>query len=144
MLFISLLLAKKIIKNDIQPDFALVEVDPVLFSTIAIKYSIAYSYDFPFMFQNTEIGRKKPRNPLNIKEVLNLPGNGFSADELETFLLKNLFALYKYPPNFRAIKKNKEVVDIFSGITGLEHRKTLIKFIATTNKENLEGFRILC
>ena len=119
-------------------DFAVVEVDPVLFHPLSVKYSLAYSYDYKFMLDNVDLGRERPRDPGNIRQVWKLPGTGFSFDEAETYFLKSFFALYKYPPDPKNISRNQDV-NLFLGKSGIEFRRGMLEGIQKANKLNLGG-----
>lgn len=123
----------------IKPDFVIVEADPVLFSPASMRYPLAYSFDFAFVWQYLDFRRAKPPNPSDFKSVWNTRGSGFTFDEAETFWLKQTFALYKYPPNLKAYKKNRTVVNPFTGMTGHGARGHFASLIANANEQNLGG-----
>ena len=128
---------ERILRKGMKIKFALVEVDPLLFSRQAAVYSLSYSYDFRFMIRNWDATRSA-KSATDASQAFAAPVSGFSLDEAETFLLKNLFALYRYPPNpammLKNLKKNKA-----AGATGLELRRGIEKMIRDANRGNLGG-----
>jgi len=93
---------EKIIQAKVDLRFIILEADPVLFGPGSNEYSLAYTFDAPFVLQHTDLDRDK-HSRWDLAE-----GNGFSFEEAETFFLKRLFALYRYPLDFNSIKENSK------------------------------------
>ncbi len=117
---------------------AIIEVDPLLFSQQSVKYSLSYSYDPAFVWNNIDWSRGRLANPRDIAAVFALPGSGFSFDEAETYFLKQAFAAYKYPPSLTALRENTEL-NPFLGRTGNQFRDWIRSKIAEANRVNLGG-----
>ena len=128
----------KIIRAGMKPSFVLIETDPMLFSPFSERYALSYSYDMGFMMRNTRVNRPRPRDPASIREVFAVQAGGFSVDETETFLLKRMFALYRYPPNLQHFWKNRRKQKSV-GFTGHEIRRWVSKNMKRLNRENLGG-----
>lgn len=129
---------KRILDSGMKIDLALLEMDPLLIGQDAIRYSLSYSYDPNFVIKNTEIGRTLPRNPKNINSLFESGSFGFSFDETETYFLKQLFAVYKYPPDLGAIAKNSELHPLLMK-TGLDFKAEFVEQIKKGNRVNLGG-----
>lgn len=117
---------------------AIIETDPLLFSPRSVRYSLSYSYDVSFVSRNVDLNRNKPRNPRDIAAVFRQPGRGFSFDEAETFYLKQLFAVYKFPPSLDALRENHEMHPLL-GRTGNQFRDWMRANVAIANRINLGG-----
>lgn len=128
---------EKILQAGVRPAFIMLEADPLVAATGSNRYALAYSYDLPFILRNTSLFRDRSDDPWE--------GNGgFSFDETETFLLKNLFSLYKYPLDMRNIKENRKQMLIPGKerhrlLTGVEFKKELEKTILDANELTLGG-----
>ena len=59
-------------------------------------------------------------------------------DEIETFLLKNLFALYKYPPDPMVIRDNNRKHPLLLK-SGKEFRIEMLEKMEKANRQNLGG-----
>ncbi|PJZ45315.1 DUF1574 domain-containing protein [Leptospira brenneri] len=114
--------------------YVLIEVDPLLFSQSAIDYSLNGSYDNEYVLKNIDFYRTKIKDPWEAKI------EGFSTDEVEIYLLKKLFALYKYPLDPTAIKANNKEIEVgffpgmSVGITGKDHKRNYIDKIKHVNR----------
>ncbi len=128
---------ERILSSNIPVSFFMVEIDPLLFTRSAITYSLNGSYDFKFVLEHTDFYRSSTSDPWKTTSV------GFSVDESETYFLKKLFALYKYPIDVGAIKANNEEIQIgfipglSTGITGKEHKREFLKKLIVANRELL-------
>ena len=72
---------ERILDRGIKPDYVLLEADPFQFnegSNAFVRSNLAYSFDFRFVFSHLSL---------------------FKTDEISTFLAKNLFSGFKYPPD---------------------------------------------
>jgi hypothetical protein len=127
----------RILKENLPISYFMVEIDPLLFTRTAITYSLNGSYDWNFVLNHTDFYRSS-----NF-DVWETEGRGFSIDETETYFLKKLFALYKYPIDPSAIKANNQDIEIgflpgmSLGITGKIHKREFLKKIKVANKELL-------
>ena len=154
---------EKILEAGIKPRFVILEADPMVFHPISIGYSLAYSYDRDFVFSNYDFNRPRLRGSKDInkaiEEAFRLQGRGFSFDETETFILKNLFALYKYPIQTAALRKNGKKLTMPAvekdgklvpvtpdskwsqtiNLTGREFRRWMLKRLNDVNRNNLGG-----
>lgn len=114
--------------------YVLIEVDPLLFSQAAIDYSLNGSYDNGYVLSQIDFYRIKSKNPWAVD------AKGFSTDEVEIYLLKKLFALYKYPLDPTAIKANNKEIEVgffpgmSVGITGKDHKRNYIDKIKMVNR----------
>ncbi len=130
---------KRILDAGLELSFVMVEADPVVFSPRSINYSLAYSYDTSFVLSHTDLGRTMPR------QAWEAEGRGFSFDEAETYLLKNLFALYRYPLNFSTISENRKEITLpdpdkgFVTFRGMDFREKMLETVRQANRENLGG-----
>jgi len=128
---------EKIIAKELPISYFMVEIDPLLFTKSAITYSLNGSYDWRFVLNNTDYYRE---NSINVWENESI---GFSVDESETFFLKKLFALYKYPIDPGAIKANNQELEvgffpgISTGITGKDHKREFLEKIKVANRQLL-------
>lgn len=93
---------QEILNAGIKPAFVIAEADPILFSRTAVNYSLSYSYDLKFMLTHTEPYREIP------PDIWDIEGRGFSVDETDTFLLKRMFALYRFPAKLPVIEENAD------------------------------------
>ena len=86
---------EKILSSGIDVSFILLEADALLFTEKSLDYSLAYSFDPVFVFKNVDYtyGGDAGRS-------------GFSLQELEHYLSKYLFVLFKFPLDTAAIKQN--------------------------------------
>ncbi len=128
----------RILSAGMRPGFAVVECDPLLFSQQAAGYSLAYGYDAAFMLRHTDFFRDTRRD-------FRAEGAGFSVDESETFFLKRLFALYRYPLEWKTIEENNEEHSAIVPGTGLitirgrDFKKNLREIVLDANRRNLGG-----
>lgn len=84
--------------NRLDIQFIIVEATPLMFSTRANKLPLAHSYNFPFMLHNTALFN---------------PGKGFAFEDLETWALKQLFVLYKYPFSLNQVFSSNELKAVY-------------------------------
>ncbi|MCU0823715.1 MAG: DUF1574 domain-containing protein [Leptospira sp.] len=125
---------ERVLSESIPLRYVLIEADPLLFSKQSIEYSLNGSYDPGFILRNYDWNREKKANPWEVD------GQGFSSDEVETYFLKKLFALYKYPIDPGAIKANNREIEVgfipgmSTGITGKEHKKGYEEKIKLANR----------
>lgn len=123
----------RMVRDGVVPDYALIEADLILFNERAVEFSLGYAYDARFVLRNTDFFGPRTR------------ARGFSTDEAETFFLKRMFALYRYPPDFSAPGKNSETVFVpgpDGSITprqASEFREFLITSMSTINRVKLGG-----
>ncbi|TGL90415.1 DUF1574 domain-containing protein [Leptospira congkakensis] len=114
--------------------YVLIEVDPLLFSQSAIDYSLNGSYDNEYVLKQIDFYRTRTKNPWVAD------AKGFSTDEVEIYLLKKLFALYKYPLDPTAIKANNKEIEVgffpgmSVGITGKDHKRNYVDKIKLVNR----------
>ncbi|TGK78249.1 DUF1574 domain-containing protein [Leptospira noumeaensis] len=114
--------------------YVLIEVDPLLFSQAAIDYSLNGSYDNEYVLSQIDFYRVRSKDPWESN------AKGFSTDEVEIYLLKKLFALYKYPLDPTAIKANNKEIEVgffpgmSVGITGKDHKRNYIDKIKHVNR----------
>ncbi len=130
---------ERILESGIRPDFIVMAAGPISFGPNIMDFAIAHSFDLPFVLRNTDFVRNVPA------DLAHYRNGGFSFDEFETFLLKNLFAVYRYPPDFDAFRKNNEQIiipDMERGIrmyTGREVRLQMLEGIDLANRINRGG-----
>ncbi len=100
--FYSYWLEKLISSEDPEMDLklAIVEADPLIFTSRSIDYSLSYSYDPAYVWENIDLFRSSPKNPWDYDD------SGFAFDESETYFLKRLFSLYRYPVDFKTFREN--------------------------------------
>lgn len=128
----------RVLAADMRPAFVIIECDPLLFGPSAAGYSLAYSYDADFVFRHVDVF-PGPGDGFEAE------GPGFSVDEAETFFLKRLFALYRYPLEWKTIEENNETHSaIVPGkglvsIKGKEFKKNLTEIVRASNRRNLGG-----
>ncbi|GBF49205.1 hypothetical protein LPTSP4_07150 [Leptospira ryugenii] len=128
---------ERILSEDIPIAYFMVEIDPLLFTKSAIQYSLNGSYETSFVLTHMDLYRENKGDPWTVSS------NGFSVDEVETYFLKKLFALYKYPLDFGAIKANNQNIEIgfvpglSANITGKEHKRDFLSKILMANRELL-------
>ncbi|NCN10020.1 MAG: DUF1574 domain-containing protein [Leptospira sp.] len=120
------------ISNEIPLEFVILEADPIMFSKNSLKYTLNYSLDYEFVFKNSNFLPRKELNPMSAE------GKGMSWDEVETWLNKNLFYVYKYPPDPNSIKdNNKEAMWIQDGnLTMVKGYDYKLNFHETVMKAN--------
>ena len=124
--------------DGILPDYVILETDPLLFNERAIDYSLSYSYDSSFVIKHLELGRARGGDPWSARP-------GFSFDEGETFFLKRLFALYRYPPDLGVYKDNNQDLPLplpdgtIRIWKGKEFRAELLKWMGSINELKLGG-----
>ncbi|MCW7471179.1 DUF1574 domain-containing protein [Leptospira kanakyensis] len=125
---------ERTLKSKLPLRYVLIEVDPLLFSQAAIDYSLNGSYDNEYVLSQIDLYRTRSKNPWEIS------AKGFSTDEVEIYLLKKLFALYKYPLDPTAIKANNKEIEVgffpgmSVGITGKDHKRNYIDKIKHVNR----------
>ncbi|MCW7481914.1 DUF1574 domain-containing protein [Leptospira kanakyensis] len=125
---------ERTLKSKLPLRYVLIEVDPLLFSQAAIDYSLNGSYDNEYVLSQIDLYRTRSKNPWEIS------AKGFSTDEVEIYLLKKLFALYKYPLDPTAIKANNKEIEVgffpgmSVGITGKDHKRNYIDKIKHINR----------
>jgi len=121
------------ISNDIPIDFVILEADPIIFSKNSLKYTFSYSLDYNFVIQNSNFLPRKEMNPLKAE------GKGMSWDEVETWFIKHLFFVYKYPPDPNSIKDNsKEAMWIKDGnltmVKGYDYKENFYTTVLEANR----------
>ncbi|MBL8020386.1 MAG: DUF1574 family protein [Leptospirales bacterium] len=125
-------------KDGVLPDYVILESDGIIFNERAIEYSLGYSYDSSFVFNHIDWDRKRKIN------AWQRPA-GFSFDEAETFFLKKLFAMYRFPPDPRLIRENNESMMLFAPGSGprmwtpIELRNHILSWMGRINTEKLGG-----
>lgn len=113
-------------KNGIRPDFMMVEADLINFSNPSLSFALQYDFDPIFMIKHTNF--LNPDDPET---------GGFRPDEIDTFSLKYLFALYRYPLDPRNVVENYREAAGFPGLNNLEFRWHHQRMIALSHKEHL-------
>jgi len=114
-------------KSGIRPAFMMVEADLVNFSTPSLSFALQYDFDPLFVLEHTDF--LNPDDP---------ESGGFRPDEADTFFLKYLFALYRYPLDPKNIIENYRTVGD-TGLRQIEFRWQHKKLIELSNREHLGG-----
>jgi len=113
-------------RNGVKPDFMMVEADLVNFSNSSLSFALQYDFDPAFMVKHT--------NFLNPDDA---GTGGFRPDETDTFFIKYLFALYRYPLDPRNVVENYREAAGFAGLNNLEFRWHHQRMVALSHKEHL-------
>ncbi len=100
----------RVLKAGIRPAFVFIEADALVFTPDSVNYSLSYSYDPVFVLSHTDLFRNQSAS----RDIWQTDAEGFSFDETETFLLKRLFSLYRYPFDLRVIEENRKEFLIFA------------------------------
>ncbi|TGN08395.1 DUF1574 domain-containing protein [Leptospira ilyithenensis] len=125
---------QRMLEEKLPISYVMVEIDPILFTRSSIDYSLNGSYDMGFVMEHLDFYRSKSADPWKTD------ADGFSVDEVETYFLKKLFALYKYPLDPSAIKANNKEIEVGFipvaglGITGKEHKRGYLDKIKLANR----------
>lgn len=114
-------------KNGIKPAFMMLEADLVNFGNPSLAFALQYDFDPRFVLEHTDF--LNPDDPVS---------GGFRPDEADTFFLKYLFALYRYPLDPKNIIENYRTVGD-TGLRHLEFRWQHKKLIELSNREHLGG-----
>lgn len=114
-------------KNDIRPSFIMLEADIVNFSQPSLSFALSYDFDPLFVLEHTNFF--DPDDPET---------GGFRPDEADTFFLKYLFALYRYPLDPKNIIENYKIMP-GTNQRQLEFRKQHQKMLVLANRKNLGG-----
>lgn len=122
--------------HSVDPDLKLVilETDPVMFSKSTLTYTLNYGLDTNFVLENSNFFSERFLSPWDAGKR-----KGFQWDEVETFLTKNLFISYKYPPDPNAIRDNRKetfmVVDTeVVAVSGKEYKRNFSEIIHKANR----------
>lgn len=122
--------------HSVDPDLKLVilETDPVLFSKNTLTYTLNYALDNDFVIENSNFFSERFMSPWDADKR-----KGFQWDEVETFLTKNLFLSYKFPPDPNSIRNNKKetfmIVDSeVVTVSGKEYKKNFADIIYKANR----------
>lgn len=117
----------------IQPDFIILEIDPILLADNSLEYTLQYALDVEFVAQNTDLFRNRVRDPWNYE------GKGFSYDQAETYFANAFFGLRRFPFRVRAIIDNNKDINLLAWNTAREYRNYVIKMVEKANESKLGG-----
>jgi len=122
----------KTVEAGIEPEFVILETDFIMFTETSMQYTLAYSLDIPFVLEHTDyFGAESSGDPENFS------GRGFEYRLSEKFMLKKMFAMYRYPVDLKSIAANRK--EQFPGMTGISINRKARELIAKSNRENLGG-----
>lgn len=128
---------ERILKIDPGLSLVILEVDPLTFSKSSLNYTLSYSLDFPFVWNNSEFFPLRLQDPWDAGAEL-----GMSWDEAETWFSKKLFLSYRYPLDWNAIRENKENTMAFLdgkiiSVSGKDYKKIFKDMIFNANRQEL-------
>lgn len=129
---------EKTLDHQIAPEFVIIEADPLVFTDRSIRYSLSYSYSPEFVLSNLDFFRDVPGDVWDYR-------GGFSFQEAETYFLKQMFALYKYPLDPDVIQENNKSILLphpekgLVRMTNAQFRDQMVQDIETINTKALGG-----
>lgn len=104
---------EKAVNAGIHPAFLLLETDAATFSEGSLAFMLQYDFDPVFVLANT--GPLAPATSVPMDR-------GFTAEDADTWILKYLFATYRYPVEPRSIIENYRRIPGGSGLRFVDVR----------------------
>ncbi|MDH5655478.1 MAG: DUF1574 domain-containing protein [Spirochaetia bacterium] len=126
---------KRITDSGIKPEYVIIEHDFIMFTETSMSYTLAYSLDIPFVIQHTDF--LSSDESFQMEKPFLSDSKGFEYKFAERYFLKKMFALYRYPVDFRSFSQNRK--EQHFGMTGIDINRAARELIQKSNRENLGG-----